>query len=112
MTSPNSLVEDMARAICEADGKTWFVGTHKLMTGANFTMEDYPLDPLNNHWRHKAEAALSVLKDRLTLDDRELVERLQMQAVTLRAHRREPVARMLERAADRIIVLSGGTHET
>ena len=55
------LREKIARAICEASGEEWKVGTYEVMSGPNFEMEDHPLDPFNNHWRHKADAVLALI---------------------------------------------------
>jgi hypothetical protein len=52
-------VEKVARAICEASGQQWREGTYEVASGPNFEMEDHPLDPFNNHWRHKARAAIA-----------------------------------------------------
>src|SRR5207342_1754357 len=52
------LIERVAKAICEASGEMWRTGTYEVMSGRDFTMEDHPLDPFNNHWRGKAKAAL------------------------------------------------------
>lgn len=83
----HSLVEDMARAISEAGGAS--------------------------NWDHALEvatAALSVLKDRLPADDRELVEQLRDTANVLGGLQGVHPQRVLyiSKAADRIIALSVG----
>jgi hypothetical protein len=56
-----SVVERVARAICAASGETWRTGTYEVASGRNFEVEDHLLDPFNNHWRHKARAAIAAI---------------------------------------------------
>lgn len=55
-------VERVARAICEASGEAWREGTYEVHSGSNFEVEEHSLDPFNNHWRHKARAAIAALQ--------------------------------------------------
>lgn len=60
MTTQSEL-ERVARAICEASGEAWREGTMEFATGPNFEMEEHSADPLNNHWRHVARAAIEAI---------------------------------------------------
>lgn len=59
-----ALVERVARAICKASGDTWKTGTYEVMDGPNWSMQPHPLDPFNNHWRAKADAAIAAIQSR------------------------------------------------
>lgn len=76
MTHTSLVRRGRAKALCEASNETWREGTYEALTGPNFTMETHPLDPLNNHWRMKARAALSAIppateEKRRDIDDAE-----------------------------------------
>ncbi len=50
-------VERVARALCAADGSIWRTKPDVPAVG----MHDYDFETLNNHWRHKARAAIASL---------------------------------------------------
>ena len=52
-------VERVARAICEAEGGQWRERTEKPAVGMPHY---YNFDRLNNHWRHKARAAILAMR--------------------------------------------------
>ena len=61
-------LEEIARAICEASGKSWRTGTFTALTGTDtinnrMTWEEHDLDPYNNHWRHIALAAVKAMRE-------------------------------------------------
>jgi hypothetical protein len=57
----NETVERVARAICEASGELW--GERPDIPAVGF--HGYDFDALNNHWRHKARAAIAASMERV-----------------------------------------------
>lgn len=55
-TPSDERVETVARALCNASGQMWREKTECPSLGLP---HDFDFDGLNNHWRHKARAALS-----------------------------------------------------
>lgn len=49
----SEMIERAAKAICKASGEEWKKGT----------WQGVDLDRFNNHWRHKARAAIEALRE-------------------------------------------------
>lgn len=57
-SKPDDVRERVARALCEASGQIWRTRDEVPACGLP---RDYDFDALNNHWRHKADAAITAI---------------------------------------------------